>query len=117
MNLMQMREDTDKLISEWVVSVVISSGANTYNNAGLETVTYASGGGFLPIVDVVWEETEGKSLEKPVGEFQSYQAKMYVAYDETIEVNYRVVANGITYNVIAIENDKDKKVVYLAQAL
>ena len=116
MNLTQMREDTDKLISEWVVPVIILSGANTYNNAGLETVTYTSEGGFLP-VDVVWEETEGKSLEKPVGEFQSYQAKMYVAYDETIEVNYRVVANGITYNVIAIENDKDKKVVYLAQAL
>ena len=116
MNLTQMREDTDKLISEWVVSVVISSGANTYNNAGLETVTYTSEGGST-IVDVVWEETEGKSLEKPVGEFQSYQAKMYVAYDQTIEVNYRVVTNGITYNVIAIENDKDKKVVYLAQAL
>ena len=116
MNLTQMREDTDKLISEWVVSIAILSGANTYNNAGLETVTYTSLGWFLP-VDVVWEETEGKSLEKPVGEFQSYQAKMYVAYDETIEVNYRVVANGITYNVIAIENDKDKKVVYLAQAL
>ena len=116
MNLTQMREDTDKLISEWVVSVAILSGANTYNNAGLETVTYTSGGGST-IVDVVWEETKGKSLEKPVGEFQSYQAKMYVAYDQTIEVNYRVVANGITYNVIAIENDKDKKVVYLAQAL
>ena len=113
MNLTRMREDTDSLIAAWAVEVIIQSKANSYDNAGLETVAWST----ISTINVVWEETPGQTLEKPVGEFQNYEAKMYVPYDETIDVNYRVVANGNTYYVIAIENDKDKKVIYLGQAL
>ncbi|MBS3741519.1 MAG: head-tail adaptor protein [Candidatus Cloacimonetes bacterium] len=106
-----MADDTATIISDWETEVAIQSKSVSYDNEGNPTISWSA----VATLNVVWEDTKGRSQIEVAGEFHSYEAKMYCPDTTTVEVNNRVVKDSKNYIVEFVKIDKDKKVVYLKE--